>query len=332
MNYRSFLVLVLSLVLLNKANAQVTFEHTPKGASYHIFTANPGDKIKLSNVITFNVIQKTEKDSVLYSSYQSGRPVKLQVQASQNIADLMEIFPLLASKDSAIVKVPSDSVFVGHEEQRPPFLPKGSSIVFLLKVERVQTIDEAIAERNTAMEAMKSAEALALTKYVTESKQAYKTTTSGLKYFITKPSIKRKPLKGDTAYVNYVGHTLNGKVFDSSIEAVAKSAGLQQPGRTYEPIKVAVGEGQVIKGWDEALLLLNEGSKASLVIPSALAYGERGAGEDIPAFTPLVFELELVKVKAVPHVVPKTTAKKTTAKKATAKTTTVKTTAAPKKK
>jgi FKBP-type peptidyl-prolyl cis-trans isomerase len=312
--YKSFLMLLLSILVLNKSNAQ-TLERTPKGAFYHIFTNNPGEKIKPTSVITFNVIQKTDKDSVLYSSYKNGQPVKLQVQPSQNIADLMEIFPLLTIKDSALVKIPTDSIFVGHEEQRPPFLPKGSNIVFLIKIERVQTLDEAIAERNTAMEAMKSGEALAVSKYVTETHKPYITTATGLKYLITKPSIKRKPLKGDTAYVNYVGHTLSGKVFDTSIESVAKEAGLAQPGRTYEPIKVAVAQGNVIPGWDEALLLLNEGSKANLVIPSALAYGDKGVSEDIPGFTPLVFDIEVVKVKPVPH----TAAKKAPAKKAPAK-------------
>jgi FKBP-type peptidyl-prolyl cis-trans isomerase len=318
-NYKSFLLLLTGALLLNKADAQVTFDHTPKGVAYHIFNTGSGEKIKASNVITFNFIQKTDKDSVLYSSYKSGNPVKLQVQPSQSITDLMEIFPLMALKDSAVVKIPADSIFAGHEEQRPPFLPKGSSVVFSIKVERVQTMDEAIAERNTALEAMKSAEALALSKYITESKKIYKTTPSGLKYIITKPSLKPKALKGDTAYVNYVGHTLDGKVFDTSIEAVAKTSGLNQPGRPYEPIKVAVGMSEVIPGWDEALQLLNEGSKATLVIPSAIAYGERGSGEMIPGFTPLVFEMEIVKVKRIPHPAAKTAAKKGTAKKPAAK-------------
>jgi FKBP-type peptidyl-prolyl cis-trans isomerase len=318
-NYKSFLMLLAGVLLLSRANAQVSFEHTPKGVAYHIFNTTPGDKIKSSNVVTFNFVQKTDKDSVLYSSYKTGNPVKLQVQPSQSITDLMEIFPLLCAKDSAVVKIPADSIFAGHEEQRPPFLPKGSSVVFSLKIERVQTMEDAIAERNTALEAMKSAEALAITKYVAESKKVYTTTASGLKYIVTIPSIKRKALKGDTAYVNYTGHTLSGKVFDSSVESVAKAAGLQQPGRTYEPIKVAVGQGNVIPGWDEALLLLNEGSKANLVIPSALAYGEKGVSEDIPGFTPLVFDIELVKIKSVPKPPVKKVIKKGVAKKPASK-------------
>ena len=319
MNKIKFFFTLLGIIFLYKVNAQntvpITFQLSPKGSSYHIFTSNTGDKIKLNDVITFDVVEKTGKDSVLFSSYVQGHPVKLQVQASQNIGDLMDIFPLLALNDSAMVKIPSDSIFVGHEDQRPPYLPKGSSVVFLLKIGRVQSLDDAIAERNKAMEAMKAAEGLAITKYVAESHKVYKTTSTGLKYIVTKPSLKPKALAGDTAYVNYTGHTVNGKVFDSSIEIVAAAAGLQQPGRKYEPIKVAIGKGEVIPGWDEALLLLNEGAKATLVIPSSLAYGEQGAGADIPGFTPLVFDLELVKVKRIHHAVKKPAATKPGVKK-----------------
>jgi len=301
MKLRYVVLLLISSAFFSVAKAQTPdFQKTDKGVLYKIFKSGDTAKIKLSDVITFNFIQKTDKDSVLTSSYASGGPVKIQIQPSQNVGDLMDIFPLFAAKDSAIVKVPTDSLFKGHEEQRPPFLAKGSYLLFNLKIERVQKLAEAIAERNAQMEQLKVAEASGIEKYVADQKLAVKTTPSGLKYVITKASLKPKPINGDTVFVNYVGHTLQGKVFDSSVEAVAKMSGLQQPGRTYEPIKVTLGQGQVIKGWDEGLLLLNEGSKATFVIPSALAYGPQGAGEDIKPFTPLVFELELVKVKH-PH-------------------------------
>lgn len=324
MKLRYVVLLLISSAFFSVANAQTTpgFQKTDKGVLYKIFKSGDTAKIKLTDVITFNFVQKTDKDSVLTSSYASGGPVKIQIQPSQNVGDLMDIFPLFAAKDSAIVKVPTDSLFKGHEEQRPPFLAKGSYLLFNLKIERVQKLADAIAERNAQMEQLKVAEASGIAKYVADQKLAVKTTLSGLKYVITKASIKPKPVNGDTVFVNYVGHTLQGKVFDSSVEAVAKMSGLQQPGRTYEPIKITLGQGQVIKGWDEGLLLLNEGSKATFVIPSALAYGAQGAGEDIKPFTPLVFELELVKVKH-PHKagVAKKTVKKTGAvtKKAPAK-------------
>jgi len=312
MKLRYVVLLLISSGFFGVAKAQTTpeFQKTDKGVLYKIFKSGDTAKIKLSDVITFNFVQKTDKDSVLTSSYASGGPVKIQIQPSQNVGDLMDIFPLFAAKDSAVVKVPTDSLFKGHEEQRPPFLAKGSYLLFNLKIERVQKLAEAIAERNAQMEQLKVAEASGIQKYVADQKLTVKTTLSGLKYVVTKPSLKPKPVNGDTVFVNYVGHTLEGKVFDSSVEAVAKMSGLQQPGRTYEPIKVTLGQGQVIKGWDEGLLLLNEGSKATFVIPSALAYGPQGAGDDIKPFTPLVFELELVKVKHAHHALTKKPVKK----------------------
>jgi FKBP-type peptidyl-prolyl cis-trans isomerase FkpA len=332
MKIRFFLLMLTGSALFSVANAQeLAWQHTGKGVAYHIFTPNTGSKVKLSDVITFNVVQKTEKDSVLFSTYASGKPVKLQVQPAQNIGDLMDIFPLLGEKDSAIVKVPTDSVFNGHEDQRPRFLAKGSNLVFVIKIEKIQSLDEAMAERNAAMakikaatEVLKGAEAPAVQKYIAAHKLVVKTTLSGLKYVITTPTLKRKPLAGDTVLVNYTGRTLEGKVFDSSVESVAQTAGLQQEGRVYEPFSLVLGKGGVIKGWEEGLLLLNEGSKATFIIPSALAYGENGAGNDIKPYSALIFDLHLVKIKPGHHAPVKHVLKKKTTKKYVKKKTTVK--------
>jgi FKBP-type peptidyl-prolyl cis-trans isomerase FkpA len=314
-----YILIFFALTIVLNANAQTTLQRTPKGASYQIFTQNPGEKLKLNDVVTFQFIQKNYKDSVLFSTYTAGHPVQTQVVASKGIADLMEIFPLLAVKDSALVKIPVDSIFAGHEDQRPVFLPKGTAITFILKIERAQTLDEAIAERNAAIDKVKAAEKADEAKYIADHKLILKTTPSGLKYVITKPSAKPKPLKGDTLLVNYAGRTTDGKLFDSSIESVAKSGGLQQPGRNYEPLQVIVGTGSVIPGWDEGLLLLNEGAKAKFIIPSNLGYGEHGNGDAIPPYSTLVFDIELVKIKPIKHpVTPKPTVKKTVSSTRTA--------------
>lgn len=308
-------------VLLLGASVQVFGQSTeaqslPSGVKFQNFTNNQGPKIKLNDVITFNFIQKTDKDSVLFSSFQAGRPATIQVQPSQSVADLMDVFPLMAVKDSALIKVPTDSIFKGADTERPPFFPKGSYLSFIIKIEKVQSMEEAMAEQQKAMAEMKSAESAAAGKYITDNKLKPLATASGLKYVITKAAVKPKPVKGDTVWVNYVGRTLEGKVFDSSIEAEAKKAGLEQPGRQYEPISLVLGQGQVIPGWEEALLLLNEGARAKLIIPSDLAYGPRGAGEDIKPFSTLVFDVELVKVKK-PKKAATSSAKPAPAKKVT---------------
>jgi FKBP-type peptidyl-prolyl cis-trans isomerase len=67
--------------------------------------------------------------------------------------------------------------------------------------------------------------------------------------------------------------------------------------RPYEPLPVSVGLGQVIPGWDEGLMLLKKGSKAKLIIPSPLGYGESGAGAMIPPNSILVFDVEVTDSK-----------------------------------
>ena len=306
---RLFVAMVVCLAIGVKANAQDNAIHTPKGTIVKIFTDNAGTKIKLNDVVTFDVIQKTDKDSLLFSSYTLGHPLKLQVQPAQNVGDLMDVLVLLAEKDSAFVKIPSDSVFVGHEDQRPPFLKKGSFLTFTLKIHKAQSLEAAMAE-------VKTAETDARNKYVADNKLNVTTTPSGLEYVITQPSLKRKPLKGDTVLVNYTGMNLNGKIFDSSIKENAEKGGLNQPGRNYEPLTVILGTTPIIKGWDEGLLLLGEGAKAKLIIPSSIGYGAEGAGADIAPYSTLVFDVELVKIKPIKHAA-KPPVKKGPAKKRT---------------
>jgi len=323
MTIKHILLTLAGIAALSATKAQeLTFKSTPKGLAYHIYTDNSGTKVKVSDVITFNVIQKTDKDSVLFSTYKSGTPVKLQVQPSQNIGDLMDIFPLLGEKDSVLVKVPTDSIFVGHEDQRPPFLGKGSNLLFVIKIVKIQALAAAIAERDSAMAKVKAdalklkdAEAANIQKYIADNKLTPKATLSGLKYIVNVPTLKHKPLKGDTVYVNYVGHTLSGQVFDTSIEAIAKAAGVEQPGRPYEPLSLVLGENRVIAGWEEGLLLMTEGSKATFIIPSALGYGENGSGPIIKPYSTLIFELELVKIRPIKHLPAKPAAKKKGVKK-----------------
>ena len=109
-------------------------------------------------------------------------------------------------------------------------------------------------------------------------------TASGLEYIEVEPGTGTQAEAGKTVSVHYTGKLQDGKVFDSSI-----SRG--------EPITFQLGKGKVIKGWDEGIALMKVGSKAQLIIPPDLAYGERGAGGVIPPNATLVFDVELVEVK-----------------------------------
>lgn len=79
---------------------------------------------------------------------------------------------------------------------------------------------------------------------------------------------------GDTVQVDYTGKLENGTVFDTSIEEVAQEAGIYNAQREYAPLTVTVGSGQVIEGFDEALIGMKEGEEKTITIPPEKAYGE----------------------------------------------------------
>jgi FKBP-type peptidyl-prolyl cis-trans isomerase len=111
----------------------------------------------------------------------------------------------------------------------------------------------------------------------------YKTTDSGLKYAILKEGDGDEAKDGDLVQVHYTGWLeSDGKKFDSSLDR-------------GQPFEFPLGQGQVIKGWDEGVKGMKVGEKRQLVIPAALGYGESGMG-DIPPNATLVFDVELLGV------------------------------------
>src|SRR5687768_2755855 len=112
-NILTVLLLVASIQTFAQNKAEM--QSLPNGLKYKIFTANAGPKIKLNDIVTFDFLQKTDKDSVLVNSFTMGRPATIQIAAAQNIADLMDFFPLLALNDSAVVSIPTDSIFKNPE-------------------------------------------------------------------------------------------------------------------------------------------------------------------------------------------------------------------------
>ena len=118
-------------------------------------------------------------------------------------------------------------------------------------------------------------------KILKDISKGFSKTSSGLLYKFEKENNSHKPSNGNKVKVHYKGMLLDGTVFDSSF-------------KRNQPIEFTLGVGQVIKGWDEGILLLGIGDKASFIIPSHLAYGSSGAGGVIPPNATLVFEVELI--------------------------------------
>jgi FKBP-type peptidyl-prolyl cis-trans isomerase FklB len=141
-----------------------------------------------------------------------------------------------------------------------------------VRKEQQEKMQEASAKNKTEGEAFLAAN---------KSKEGVVTLPDGLQYKILTAGTGPKPTASDSVVCNYRGTLINGTEFDSSYKR-------GQP--------ATFGVGQVIKGWTEALQLMPVGSKWQLVIPSSLAYGERGAGADIGPDSTLIFEVELLSI------------------------------------
>ena len=120
-------------------------------------------------------------------------------------------------------------------------------------------------------------------KYLAENakKDGIITLPSGLQYQVLKEGNGKKPTAKDTVMCHYEGFLIDGTVFDSSVQR-------------GEPATFPLQ--QVIAGWTEGLQLMQEGAKYRFFIPYRLAYGEGGAGNSIPPFAALIFDVELIQV------------------------------------
>ena len=308
--------LLFSTAACDKLGGSGGFAKTKSGIEYKIFKkvgnkyeprtisgdVDPTYKNRVGKFLTAYIDTRTGKDSVLESTRTKfqGAVVPLPLQEVKRKGNPDEAFALMQPGDSAVFRFNADSLFKPQGRPVPNFLKKAGNVVVLHVATRA-LIDQAaamamqqdlqqkmMAEQQRQMMAfagdqLKKDDA-ALQAYAKQKNLTVKKTPSGIYYVITTPGTGPVAKQGQTVAVNYTGTLLDGKVFDSSAKA-------------GKPIEFPLGQGRVIPGWDEAVALLNKGSKATFLIPSTLAYGQQGAGADIPANAPLRFDVELVNVK-----------------------------------
>ena len=281
-------IIIACLFFASFAQAQKAVKYSKSktsGLSYVMHKSNKGPKLKLDDVVTLNLKYITSKDSIVFDSWKMGKPIQLKIAKSSFKGDLMDGLTLLTVGDSASFLINADSLFTKtFGAPRPAFIDSSSFLSFTVKVISTTTdaalkAEELKAEKENAM---KENEMIA--KYIAEKQITPSKSSSGLMYIISEPGTGEQAQAGKTVKVHYTGRLLDGTKFDSSLDR-------------NDPIEFKLGQGMVIKGWDEGIALLKVGGKALLIIPSNLAYGSRGAGGVIPPFSPLTFEVELVSVQ-----------------------------------
>ncbi len=268
------------------------------GYEYQVVRKGGSDPIPVNSYVFFNM-SLTQKDSVLQTTATMGKPSVLKLMEDNKsygqLKALVDIMGTLHEGDSLNFFFPVDS----FDRVPPGFEAFTEPMVYHVGI--VDVMDEAAFEkysdsiqqeqekvRQVVRDRLPEIEALTKSNWDAYKKgdlnSQIQTTASGLRYIIHEAGQEgTKPAKGDQVSVHYYGMLdADAKMFDTSFKG-------------GQPYQFPLGMGQVIPGWDEGIMLLNKGAKATLFIPAALGYGAAGSPPVIPENADLIFYVELEK-------------------------------------
>lgn len=315
LNWEVKMVRVLKEEELNKKynkmrKAGDEFQTTDNGVDYRFNHLSDNQRItKLGDVMEFHIIQYIG-DSLMTNTREQngGKPIKQPLRYVDQKYDIMGGLPMMRVGDKVTFKTSmKDIALLSPGAPLPEWIKETDDVVYEVEAIGIQDKEAFEQEVKVAQEKSKAEVAAAQAAAAEDAKVAvaknhqdilkyfndnniknYKKTASGLYYVIHTPGTGAVPEEGQNITVNYTGKLLSGKIFDSNTDPAFNHV---------SPFSVAIGKGRVIKGWDEGLMLFNKGTKATLYIPSDLGYGSRGAGADIPANAPLIFDVEILDIQ-----------------------------------
>lgn len=265
-----------------------TFKKTKDGVEYLIVKDEKGENAKMGDIIEYNMVVKIG-DSIMFDSRKmmDNKPVQMALQENPNATKSMdptEVITMLSAGDSAVIRVELDST----ARKMYSFAKPTDKLEFQFLMVSVKSKAQVDADMKAKSAAQVGIDDKLLAEYFTKNGITPQKTASGLYYVISKPGAGANPTAGQLVKVMYTGKLLDGTVFDSNIDPQFQHT---------EPLEFPLGKGQVIPGWDEGISLLNKGAKATLFVPSPLAYGVDGRQPTIPSNAILIFDVELVDFK-----------------------------------
>lgn len=301
--FLSFAILATTCAVLFTACNKNNFKKTENGLLYKFeTTVADGEQPNVGDLLVGELILRLENDT-LFSNM--GHPDRIFQVAEIPMfkGDIQEGLLMMHKGDKAIFKIPADSI---ANFMQPNQMPqgyqsgKGQFFYYEITLNDIVTKDELAQEQANFMEEMeqrKNDEPAAIQKYLADNNITAKPTKSGLYVIVNKKGTGTKVATGKKVAIDYTGRLLDGTLFDTSREADAKAANKYMEGREYKPLEYVVGGAQsMIKGWEEGVMGQPAGSEITLIIPSELAYGARGAMEIMP-YSPLTFDLTIVSVE-----------------------------------
>ncbi len=271
-----------------KADNQWNIEPLESGLYFNKINSGKGTKVKDGLFLTFDFEIRLLDGKLVYSSIEASFPGSFECGKQFDTQGLMEALKLMREGDEAEFINPSSLAF--GEGGRPGMIEPYTPLHYFVRLISVKTK----AENEKELEAkrkneeaqkltLKLQEASLLAKYIAENEITVEPTESGLYFISTTEGGGEQAVAGNKVKVHYTGTLLDGTKFDSSVDR-------------NEPFEFVLGQGQVIKGWDEGIAMMKVGGKATLILPSIIAYGDRQAGAVIKPFSPLKFDVELIEI------------------------------------
>jgi FKBP-type peptidyl-prolyl cis-trans isomerase len=279
--------LPLLILLVGCGNAD--YERNQDGLIYKIHKVGKGEKIKPKSFL--KVHQKAYMDDTVFINTFDKLPAYGFFDSlTAPTHDFLDILDQMRVGDSAIVIRAVDTLAKRGMLNYNDRFKKGSTIKVIVKVLAVLPSEQALEDdRQKEMDAYKKAEIADLEKHVSGLKLSnVNKKPEGVFIQIEKEGTGLAIESGDEVSMKYTGKLLDGTVFDSNIDTTF--------GHT-DPFNFTVGMRQVIEGWDLGVLNLKQGTKAKLFIPSMLGYGPQAQGPNLPAYSNLVFDVEVLNVK-----------------------------------
>jgi FKBP-type peptidyl-prolyl cis-trans isomerase FkpA len=283
---KKHLIYFIAAIVFVGCSSQYDFE-TPSGVGVkYLEKGDLSDTLIQGNVVSMHAFYRTNDDQVIVKT-ETANPFFVQFDKNYTIEQgglIQEVFKELKVGDSVYFELPSKNLWE-KSFQRP--LPDSIDAESYVKVDLklvAQYTREEYGEMMTQLERERNQGAYeaakqALSEYLTQNNITPEITESGLGYIKNNETKGEFPQNGQTVTVKYTGTTLDGNVFDDG---------------SYTFV---LGAGRVIAGWDEGIGYFRLGESGKLYIPSELGYGSRGSGANIPPFSPLVFDVELLEIK-----------------------------------
>lgn len=269
------------------ACGKTSYKKTPGGMPYQLFRSKDTQQVRSGSFVKLSLIQKIN-DSVLYST-EKGLPIYLLISNQERPYDIAELWTSLHLGDSLITTQMIDTFIKRSPESVPREFKNGDRVITHVKVLGIFASDSlARADEEKLKSQIATAEIAEVEKYLAEKKINAQKTPSGAYLQVIQPGTGNTPDTGNIVTVNYTGTSWSGVKFDSNTDSTFGHVG---------PYSFPAGVGQMIKGFDEAVLLMQKGAKVKVYIPSMLAYGPAGSPPKIKPFENLIFDLELTDIQ-----------------------------------